>query len=109
MKERHQQTDDDCEFIDRLIQTSVNLVSCVFGKIYFPTHSNSLKEIGRFLGFYGLGRRLQESAAVLLRKAWEVGGGDEETKRQLITYNVEDCRAVEVVARGSNSHLRRQH
>ena len=98
MKERHQQADDDCEFIDRLIQTSVNLVSCVFGKIYFPTHSNSLKEIGCFLGFLWTWPQASGAAAVLLRKAWDVGGGDEETKRQLITYNVEDCRAVEVVA-----------
>jgi transposase len=98
MKERYQQADDDREFIDRLIATSVNLVSCVFGKIYFPTHSNSLKEIGRHLGFSWTWPQASGAAAVLLRKTWETGGGDEETKRLLITYNIQDCRAIEVVA-----------
>src|SRR4051812_13664620 len=35
MKERYQQANDDCEFIDHIIETSINLVSCVFGKVYF--------------------------------------------------------------------------
>jgi len=42
---------DDEEFVDRLIETSINLLACMYGKIYFPTYSNSLKEIGRYLGF----------------------------------------------------------
>jgi hypothetical protein len=43
MKARYVQAPDDMEFIDRLIETSVNLVGCIYGKVYFPTFSNSLK------------------------------------------------------------------
>ena len=51
MKARYILAPDDVEFVDRLIGTSVNLVGCIYGKIYFPTFSNSLKEVGRYLGF----------------------------------------------------------
>jgi predicted RecB family nuclease len=34
----------------RAIKTSVNLLSVIFAKIYFPTFSNGLKDIGHFLG-----------------------------------------------------------
>ena len=97
MKERHQQANDDSEFIDSLIQTSVNLVSCVLERSIFRRLEQPQRDRLLFLGFVDLAAGFG-AAAVLLRKAWEVGGGDEETKRQLITYNIEDCRAVEVVA-----------
>ena len=51
MRARYILAPDDVEFVDRLIETSVNLVGCIYGKIYFPTFSNSLKEVGRYLGF----------------------------------------------------------
>ena len=46
MRERYVSEHDDMEFVDRLIETSVNLVGCMYAKIYFPTFSNSLKEVG---------------------------------------------------------------
>jgi hypothetical protein len=49
MKERYTSAPGDIEFVGRLIETSVNLVGCIYGKIYFPTFSNSLKEVGRYL------------------------------------------------------------
>ena len=98
MKERHPLANDDREFVDRLIDTSINLASCIYGKIYFPTHSNSLKDIGRYLGFSWTWLQASGSASVLLRRKWEIGDADDETKHQLITYNIEDCRAAEVVA-----------
>lgn len=98
MKDRYPQTNDNNEFVDRLIDTSINLVKYIYGKIYFPTYSNSLKEIGRYLGFSWTWPQASGAASLLLRHAWEFGGGDEETKRQLIAYNIEDCRAAEAVA-----------
>ena len=38
------------------------------------------------------------AAAVLLRRRWELIG-DVETKRELLTYNMEDCRAAETVTK----------
>jgi predicted RecB family nuclease len=97
MKARYILAPDDLEFVDRLIETSVNLVGCIYGKVYFPTFSNSLKEVGRYLGFEWTSPRASGAAAPLLRRAWELGA-DEGLKRELIGYNMDDCRAAATVA-----------
>ncbi len=97
MKARYTLAPDDVEFVDRLIRTCVNLVGCIYGKIYFPTFSNSLKEVGRYLGFEWTWPRASGAAAPLLRRAWELGAGD-GLKRELIGYNMDDCRAAATVA-----------
>jgi predicted RecB family nuclease len=97
MKERYVSAPDDVEFVDRLIKTSVNLLGRIYGKFYFPTFSNSLKEIGRYLGFEWTWPRASGAAAPLLRRAWELGA-DEWLKRELIAYNMDDCRAAATVA-----------
>jgi hypothetical protein len=97
MRERYILAPDDVEFVDRLIETSVNLVGCIYGKVYFPTFSNSLKEVGRYLGFEWTWPRASGAAAPLLRRAWELGAGD-GLKDELIGYNMDDCRAAAKVA-----------
>jgi predicted RecB family nuclease len=96
MRERYSLAPDDVEFVDRLIETSVNLLGCIYSKIYFPTFSNSLKEVGRYLGFEWTWPRASGAAAPLLRRAWELGA-DEGLKRELIDYNMDDCRAAATV------------
>jgi predicted RecB family nuclease len=59
MKERYVSAVADLEFVDRLIGNSINLVGRIYGKIYFPTFSNSLKEVGRYLGFEWIGHGLR--------------------------------------------------
>jgi predicted RecB family nuclease len=97
MKERYVSAPGDVEFVDRLIKTSANLVGCIYGKIYFPTYSNSLKEVARYLGFEWTWPQASGAAAPLLRRAWELGA-DEGLKRELIGYNMDDCRAAATVA-----------
>jgi len=97
MKERYISALDDVEFVDRLIKTSVNLVSCIYGEIYFPTYSNSLKEVGRYLGFEWDWPRASGAAAPILRRASELGA-DSGFRRELIGYNMDDCRAAATVA-----------
>jgi hypothetical protein len=97
MKEWYVSTADEMQFVDLLIETAVNLVGCIFGKIYFPTYSNSLKEVGRYLGFEWTWPRGSGTAAPLLRRAWELGP-DDALKRELIGYNMDDCRAAAIVA-----------
>ena len=97
MRKRYVVAPDDVEFVDRLIDTSVNLVGRIYGKIYFPTFSNSLKEVGRYLGFEWTWPRASGAAAPLLRRAWELGA-DAGLKRELIDYNLDDCRASATVA-----------
>jgi predicted RecB family nuclease len=97
MKARYVRSPDDAEFVDRLIETSVNLVGCIYGKIYFPTFSNSLKEVGRYLGCEWAWTTASGAATPLLRRAWELGA-DDELKFMLIRYNRDDCRAASIVA-----------
>jgi hypothetical protein len=96
MKARYVQVPDNAEFIDRLIETSVNLLGCIYGKVYFPTYSNSLKEVGPYLGFDWAWPHGSGAAAPLLRRAWELGA-DDALKSNLISYNMDDCRAAETV------------
>ena len=97
MRERYNLASDNVEFIDQLIETSVNLVGCIYSKVYFPIFSNSLKEVGRYLGFEWAWPRASGIATPLLRRAWELSA-DDGLKRELIDYNMDDCRAAATVA-----------
>src|SRR5215468_5877354 len=50
------------------------------------TNSNSLKEIGRYLGIDWAWLEASGSAAPLMRRTWELGG-NERFKQDLIAYN----------------------
>jgi uncharacterized protein (UPF0212 family) len=69
----------------------------MYGRIYFPTYSNGLKEIARWLGFEWTWPQASGGAAMLLRRCWELTF-DDGLRRELIAYNIEDCRAAAVVA-----------
>ncbi len=97
MKERYVREPDDFEFVDRLLKTSINLIGRIYGKVYFPTFSNSLKEVGRYLGFQWTWPRASGAAAPLLRRAWELNA-DDNFRRELIGYNMDDCRAAASLA-----------
>ena len=82
--------------VEGLLATAINLVDFLYGKIYFPTYSNSLKEIGRYLGIEWAWQQGSGGAAPLMRRTWELSG-DERFKQDLIAYNADDCRAAEKV------------
>ena len=61
--------------------------------IYFPTYSNGLKEIGRYVGAT---RSIPEASgrySVLWRELWEQSG-QAAFKSRLLQYNHEDCLAL---------------
>ena len=97
MRERWKPSPEDAQFVDCIVDGSVNLLSRMYGRVYFPTYSNGLKEIARWLGFEWTSAQASGGVALLLRRCWELTS-DEEMRRKLITYNIEDCRAAEVVA-----------
>jgi len=76
--------------IDMVLERATNVMSVVHPHIYFPTYSNGLKDIGRFLGY----ERTHESAAglqaIVWRKSWEANG-DPDLKTSLVQYNQDDC------------------
>lgn len=81
----------------KALESSVNLLSVIFGQIYFPTYSNGLKEIAGWLGFKWSDRDSSGVQSIVWRHGWEQTQAL-SIKESLITYNSEDCAALELVA-----------
>jgi predicted RecB family nuclease len=81
----------------KAIESSFNLLSVIFGQIYFPTYSNGLKEIAGWLGFRWSDRDSSGVQSIVWRDEWEQAKSP-SIKERLITYNAEDCAALELVA-----------
>ena len=71
----------------------VNLNSQVYGKVYFPVRSNSLKALGKFLGTSWTAPDASGLQSVVWRYRWEMAG-EAAYKQKLISYNAEDCQAL---------------
>ena len=80
------------------IQKSVNLISVLFAQIYFPTYSNSLKDIAGWLGFNWSALRPSGVQTISWRHKWE-RSKETTVMQHLITYNSEDCTACELVSK----------
>jgi predicted RecB family nuclease len=79
------------------ILTAVNLLSVTFAQVYFPTFSNGLKEIAGNLGFRWSDPAATGIRTVSWRQEWEASRLL-VIKQTLLTYNAEDCAALEAVA-----------
>ncbi|MFS0519676.1 IS66 family transposase [Nostoc sp. UIC 10607] len=84
----------DCELIK---QRLINLNSYIYGKVYFPTYSNSLKAIGDFIGIYWAVPNSSGLQSIAWRYQWE-DSREVEHQQKLIQYNHDDCRALKVLA-----------
>jgi predicted RecB family nuclease len=80
----------------RAIHAGVNLLSAIFAQVYFPTFSNGLKEIAGHLGFRWSDSTATGIKTVVWRQAWETSKVP-ATKQALLTYNAEDCQALETL------------
>ncbi|MGA9243525.1 MAG: IS66 family transposase [Silvibacterium sp.] len=96
MKKRYPDL-ESIAFVDELLNSAVNLLSTIYGRVYFPTYSNGLKDVARYLGFRWTEATASGLAALAWRRDWEYSRNP-ELKRQLITYNAEDCAAAQAVA-----------
>jgi hypothetical protein len=97
MKARHSDASMNSGLIDHLISSSLNLLSFTYAQIYFPTYSNTLKDGACFLGFEWSERDPSGLRALMWRSEWE-SSRNSGIKRKLMTYNAEDCAAVQKVA-----------
>lgn len=97
MSDRYPEVSDLYRHLDCILESSINLLTALYSQIYFPTFSNGLKDIGRFLGFKWLDSDASGGLACLWRQEWETSR-DPYLKHKLAVYNAEDCRATEVVA-----------
>jgi predicted RecB family nuclease len=78
--------------IDDAIAHSCNVLSIIWPYIYFPTHSNSLKEIARYLNFTWSDPSSSGLQSLVWRRRWLQG--ERQYKEKLLQYNQEDCAAL---------------
>jgi len=71
----------------------INTVSLLYGKVYFPTYSNGLKELGAFLGFHWSNAKASGIQSIAWRLQWEEHRRA-ELKDRILEYNHEDCEAL---------------
>lgn len=76
--------------------SAINLLSFLFGRIYFPTHSNRLKDVGAILGARWNSPSVTGLQAVSWRGDWEQSR-EAEIKGRLLTYNQDDCAALDIL------------
>jgi predicted RecB family nuclease len=93
--------------VSNTIRCSINLVSLMFAQVYFPTHSNGLKDVARFVGFEWSEPNAAGIQTIVWRKEWE-RSRDPRLKKQLTTYNAEDCEALGDVTDWLREFLPRQ-
>lgn len=81
----------------KALSSPINLLSRIYAQIYFPTYSNGLKEIARFLGFEWTDPSASGLLSVAWRSQWETSR-DAAWRDRLIAYNADDCEALSLVA-----------
>jgi hypothetical protein len=79
--------------VDALLRNAINVASVIWSKLYLPTHSHSLKAIGRYLGCLWTHPAASGLQSLVWRAKWEQSG-DEALKQTLLAYNAEDCAAL---------------
>jgi predicted RecB family nuclease len=87
--------DEHRSLVDHLLDSSHNVLPVLHHHCYFPTYSNRLKDIARFLG-YEFNNTVQSGlGSIVFRERWEEGADD--LKDALLTYNRQDCEALRTV------------
>jgi len=81
----------------KTINSAVNLLSVIFAQVYFPTFSNGLKEIAGHLGFQWSESAVTGIETIRWRHEW-AASRTRDQKSSLLTYNSDDCKALDVVA-----------
>jgi predicted RecB family nuclease len=84
------------ESLETILANSTNILSIISSHVYFPTNSNSLKEVAAFLGFHWSSVGASGLDSVVWREQWE-DGRDDVLKAKLLQYNRDDCLALHAV------------
>jgi predicted RecB family nuclease len=72
---------------------AVNVLSVIHSHVYFPTLSNTLKNIAGYLGVHWTDEGASGVQSIVWRKQWELTHNTSLQDR-LIRYNIEDCVAL---------------
>ena len=70
VKEMGSQYGGNADLLEKIKSHSFNVLSAIYGDIYFPTYSNDLKSIASFLGFKWSEPNASCLTSVLWRKRW---------------------------------------
>jgi predicted RecB family nuclease len=81
---------------DRVIGSCHNVLSVVHQHCYFPTYSNSLKDVASFLGYRFDNPIKSGLRSIIFRERWE-RSADDVLKEALIRYNRQDCEALKTI------------
>ena len=84
------------ELVDRALAKAVNVLSAIHASVYFPTFSNGLKDVGRYLGCTWTDENASGLQSLVWRARWEQTR-ESCWKDKLLTYNAEDCAALRKV------------
>lgn len=82
--------------VDRVLDRLVNVLSLVYSHVYFPCHSNGLKDVAACLGCSWTDPDASGALSLVWRARWE-DSRDGAWKAKLTTYNLEDCVALKKV------------
>jgi predicted RecB family nuclease len=81
---------------DAVKRRLVNVNSLIFGKVYFPARSNTLKALGKLVGAKWTSPDASGLQSVVWRLQWELSR-DDALKDQILAYNLEDCHALRLL------------
>ncbi len=76
--------------LDVILGKCTNVLSALYPHVYFPTYSNSLKDIGRIVGDACSINEATGLHSIVWRNGWEARH-ELDLKAQLIEYNRTDC------------------
>jgi predicted RecB family nuclease len=97
MLKRYPDTINNFPSLDQVANEAINLLSIIYAQIYFPTYSNSLKEIAQYLGFRWSDKVAVGLYTIMWRTKWETSKKS-SLKQKLLIYNSQDCEALQKVA-----------
>jgi predicted RecB family nuclease len=82
--------------VEPYLRRMINLNEVIFGRVYFPVRSNSLKVIGGFLGATWTEPDASGLQSLVWRHRWEETH-DGGLQAKLIRYNQDDCLALQML------------
>src|SRR4029434_4014311 len=82
--------------LQKIASRRVNILALIYANIYFPTYSNSLKDIGLYLGQRWTENNATGLQSLVWRHSWETTR-DLTFKKILLQYNAEDCHVLKII------------
>jgi predicted RecB family nuclease len=96
LKRMGQSHGGDLELRRKVEANATNVLSLIYSRVFFPVHANDLKSVASYLGFKWSAENASGLQSIVWRYNWEARR-DEGLRQQILTYNREDCLALERV------------